>query len=92
MRDILERKKFNYNGGRYMAGWSPKLQRYIMSVPSIHNHRNNSMIYEISENEYEHFDEEGFNPLEHQGRFLFSTAYSKTQEQQFLYDIFMGKT
>ncbi|MBP0967678.1 MAG: hypothetical protein J5722_08595 [Oscillospiraceae bacterium] len=74
------------HNGIYDAEWSPALNMYIMDAMQ-GSHLIYSDVYEISEEAFNHFEDPGFHPEEHIKRFLFSSAGTRTPEQQRLYEI-----
>lgn len=61
MSGIIERKKMHPNN-MMCAGWSPALGMYIMNTLESASFFSYCDFYEITEDTYEHFLDEGFDP------------------------------
>ncbi len=91
MSGIIERKKMHPNN-MMCAGWSPALGMYIMNTLESASFFSYCDFYEITEDTYEHFLDEGFDPQPVRLLFSGSPHRKPTDEEQRLHDIFTGHT
>lgn len=88
MKGVVEGEKMHPSFTRY-AGWSPALKMYIMNTLESDSFVMFSNYYEITEEDYNHFLDEGYTPKKM--RFLFSSGdphRRNTGESKRLHDIF----
>ena len=89
MSGVIEREKMHPSNTMY-AGWSPALQMYIMNKMESYSFFGYSDYYEITEETYEHFCDEGFVP--EPVRLLFSSdpMHRPTGEHKVFHHRFFG--
>lgn len=89
MSGEIEKMKMHPSNTMF-AGWSPALQMYVMNKRENYSFCDYSDYYEISEDTYNHFCDEGFEP--EAVRLLFSGSPLCTLEgvQKELHDRFYG--
>ena len=90
--DFMQREKRNPKRADLIAGWSPRLGIYVMSVLESYSFAYYCDYYEISKETYDRFEEPDFVP--EKGRLLFSEAPvggGRTAEQDALREKFYGR-
>ncbi|MDE6031571.1 MAG: hypothetical protein K2G32_08130 [Oscillospiraceae bacterium] len=87
MKGVLEREKMHPNGAM-TAGWSPVLQMYVMTTLESDSFFSYCDFYEITEETYVRFCDDGFRPTAERLLFSQSPHHKVTAEEKAMRDKF----